>query len=82
MSEAQPATPEQEAQAVLNAALKQAQQQAYQDAQNNVQIEIQMRVQALGAAVNASNPDTAPIAIAETAKVFLEFLKKGEVTNV
>lgn len=78
MSEAQPATPEQQAMAQ---AIQQAQQKAYQDMQQNAQLEIQMRVNALSAAVNANTPGTDPAVIAEAAGTFIKFLKQGEVTN-
>jgi hypothetical protein len=76
MSEAQQATPEQEAQA--QAFIDQARQQAMQELQQNMQIELQMRGNALGMAVNANTAGTDPVTIAKTAQVFLEFLKKGE----
>jgi hypothetical protein len=79
MSEAQPATPAQEAGAQ---AIIEAQKQAYQDMQANMQIELQMRVNALSAAINANAPGTAtPEVIAATATTFLKFLKQGEASN-
>jgi hypothetical protein len=81
MSEAQAATPEQEARMAMNQAIQQAQKQAYEDVQKNAQIELQMRNNALGMAVNANAQGTDPTTITKTAVVFLEFLKKGEVTN-
>jgi hypothetical protein len=62
MSEAQVATPEQEAQA--QQFIEQAKQQAMQEIQQNL-------------AVQANEPGTDPATIAKTASVFLEFLKKG-----
>lgn len=79
MSEAQQATPEQEARMAMNNAIQQAQQQAYEDVQKNAQIELQMRGNSLSMAVNAHTAGTDPVTIAKTAQVFLEFLKKGEV---
>ena len=81
MSEAQVATPEQEAMAQ---AIQQAQKQAYEDVQKNAQFEVQMRGNSLSLAVEAhKNKELLPDAdaIAKTAVVFLEFLKKGEVIN-
>jgi hypothetical protein len=78
MSEAQPATPEQEARMAMNEAISQAQRQAYEDVQKNAQIELQMRGNSLGLAVNANTPGTDPATITKAAAVFLEFLKKGE----
>lgn len=75
MSEAQPATPEQEATA--KQFIEQAKQQAMQEIQQNMQIEIQMRGNSLNLAVQANEPGTDPTTIAKTASVFLEFLKKG-----
>jgi len=77
MSEAQVATPEQEAQA--QQFIAQAKQQAMQEVQQNMQIEIQMRGNSLNLAVQANEPGTDPATIAKTAAVFLEFLKKGAV---
>ena len=77
MSEAQAATPEQEAQA--QQFIAQAKQQAMQEIQQNMQIEIQMRGNSLNLAVQANEPGTDPVTIAKTAAVFLEFLKKGAV---
>jgi len=77
MSEAQAATPEQEAQA--EQFIAQAKQQAMQEIQQNMQIEIQMRGNSLNLAVQANEPGTDPVTIAKTAAVFLEFLKKGAV---
>ena len=82
MSEAQPATPEQETRAAMNQAIQQAQQQAYDDVQKNAQIELQMRNNAVSFAVQANEAGTDPVTITKTAAVFLEFLKKGEVPNV
>lgn len=79
MSEAQPATPDQETRMAMNQAIQQAQQQAYDDVQKNAQIELQMRGNSLGLAVQANAVGTDAATIAKTAAVFLEFLKKGEV---
>ena len=81
MSEAQPATPEQESRMAMNQAIQQAQQQAYQDVQNNAQLELQVRGQCLGLAVQAHDTNTSAETIAKTAAVFLQFFKQGEVTN-
>ena len=78
MSEAQAATPEQEARMAMNQAVQQAQQQAYEDVQKNAQLELQMRGNSLSMAVNANATGTDPVVITKTAQVFLEFLKKGE----
>jgi hypothetical protein len=82
MSEAQVATPEQEAMAQ---AIQQAQKQAYEDVQKNAQFEVQMRGNSLSLAVEAHKgvefDNQSAFEIAKTAVVFLEFLKKGEVTN-
>lgn len=78
MSEAQPATPDQEARMAMNKAIQQAQQQAYDDVQKNAQIELQMRGNSLNLAVQAHDTNTDAVAITKTAAVFLEFLKKGE----
>jgi len=82
MSDAQQATPEQEAQA--QAFLDQARQQAMQEVQQNMQIEIQMRLNALSAAVTLYEGGSGEAAeeIAKTATTFLKFLKQGEVSNV
>ena len=81
MSEAQPATPEQEAgaQAIID-----AKKQAYQDMQANMQIELQMRVNALSAAVNLfeGSSVSAPEEVSKAATTFLKFLKQGEASNV
>jgi rRNA processing protein Krr1/Pno1 len=79
---AQEATPEQQARAAFDAAVRAAQEKAVQDIQQNMQIEIQMRNSSLSMAVNANAPGTDPVTITKTAAVFLEFLKKGEATNV
>ena len=83
MSEVQQATPEQEAMA---RAIEMAQRQAYEDIQKNAQLEIQIRGNSLGLAVEAHKSSWEEgfdsKAITKTAAVFLEFLKKGEVTNV
>jgi hypothetical protein len=80
MSEAQQATPEQEAMAL---AVQQAQKQAYEDIQRNAQLEVQMRGNSLSLAVEAHKESQGvdAVAITKTATVFLEFLKKGEATN-
>jgi len=84
MSEAQVATPEQE---VMAQAIQQAQKQAYEDVQKNAQFEVQMRGNSLSLAVEAHKNfwedlnSFDPKLITKTATVFLEFLKKGEVTN-
>jgi rRNA processing protein Krr1/Pno1 len=75
MSEAKPATPEQQNQA--QQFIEQAKQQAMQEIQQNMQIEIQMRGNSLSLAVNANEPGTDPAIIAKTAEVFLKFLKQG-----
>lgn len=80
--EAQPATPEQEARAALDAAIRKAQEKAVQEVQQNMQIEIQMRGNSLGLAIQASEAGTDAATITKTAQTFLEFLKKGEATNV
>ena len=76
MSEAQEATPEQQAQA--GQFIEQAKQQAIQDIQQNMQIEIQMRSIALSEAVRAKKEGFGAVAITEAAEVFLKFLKTGE----
>lgn len=75
MSEAQPATPEQQER--MQEAIAQAQQHAIQEIQQNMQIEIQMRGNSLNLAVQANEAGTDPVVITKTAAVFLEFLKKG-----
>lgn len=82
MSEAQQATPEQEARMAMNQAIQQAQKQAYEDVQKNAQIELQMRNNALGMAVSANTAGADPVTITKAAVVFLEFLKKGEASDV
>lgn len=59
--------------------IKEAQERAMQEIQQNAQIEIQMRGNSLSLAVNAHTPGTDPVTIANTASVFLKFLKQGEV---
>ena len=84
MSEAQVATAEQEAMAQ---AVQHAQKQAYEDIQKSAQLEIQMRGNSLSLAVEAHKNfwddlnSFDPTLVTKTATVFLEFLKKGEVTN-
>jgi len=80
MSEAQQATPEQEAMAQ---AIQQAQKQAYEDIQRNAQLEVQLRGNSLSLAVEAHKESVEYVDgkaedITKTAAVFLEFLKKGE----
>ena len=82
MSEVQQATPEQEAMAK---AIGMAQRQAYEDIQKNAQLEIQIRGNSLSLAVEAHKSSWEegfdPKDIIKTAALFLDFLKKGEVTN-
>jgi hypothetical protein len=80
MSEAQAATPEQE---VMAQAIQHAQKQAYEDIQRNAQLEVQMRGNSLSLAVEAHKESEGVDAavITKTATVFLEFLKKGEVSE-
>ena len=87
MSDAQPATPEQEARMEMHNAIQQAQKQAYEDVQRNAQIELQMRGNSLSLAVEAHKDSVeykngTAAEIAKTAQVFLDFLKKGEAPNV
>jgi hypothetical protein len=81
MSEAQQATPEQQARMEMEAAIQEAQQRAMQDVQQNAQIEIQMRGNSLNLAVQANEPGTDPVTIAKTAEAFLKFLKTGEAVQ-
>jgi hypothetical protein len=78
MSEAQQATPEQQARMEMEIAIQEAQQRAMQDVQQNAQIEIQMRSIALSEAVKAKKEGFGSVAITESAEVFLKFLKTGE----
>ena len=78
MSDAQQATPEQEARMAMNNAIQQAQQQAYEDVQKNAQLELQMRVNSLTLAVQAHEAGAVPELITKTAVVFLKFFKQGE----
>lgn len=79
MSEAQPATQEQQKAAAEFIA--KAKEEAMKEVQQNMQIEIQMRSNALSLAVEAHKGLT-PADITATAITFLKFLKQGEATNV
>lgn len=81
MSEAQQATPEQQARMEMEAAIHEAQQRAMQDVQQNAQIEIQMRSIALSEAVKAKKEGFGSVTITESAEVFLKFLKTGEAVQ-